>query len=192
MRARRRTAVVLSGLLLIAGCSGGGSSGETSPSDTATTNSDGTTKAGTTLTIGDPAVVSFSPAKGAASKVRLTVTSVKKGSTKDLKQFQLNPEAKASSVYYVKVALKNVGNHDIGGSPVVLYGKVSQSLVVQPVQFGSTFAKCSGGPLPKPFGHGKKAAECLVMLAPHRGTISEIQWRMDTEAPIVWTVPGKG
>jgi hypothetical protein len=192
MRAGRWTVAVLCGAMLTAACSGGDEDkGDTSASATSTTNADGTTVPGTTVQVGDPIVVAMTAKGKGASTVRLTVTAVKTGSIKDLSDFQLTPEAKSSTVYYVDVSVANLGKGDLGGTQLTLYGKVSDTLVVQPVRFGSTFAKCNDQPLPTPFGKGKKAKDCLVMLAPKHGQISQVQWRgPGDEAPISWDVAG--
>ena len=39
---------------------------------------------------------------------------------------------------------------------LALFGKVSDTLVVRPVTFGSTFAKCNYGPLPAKFGRAPR------------------------------------
>ena len=69
----------------------------------------------------------------------------------------------------------------------MLYGKVSDTLVVPPVMFGSTFAECNYQPLAKKFTKGKKAKVCMVMLAPEqghdqRGPVA----RADDAEPISW------
>ena len=75
------------------------------------------------------------------------------------------------------------------GKLVTLFGKVCDSSVVPPVMFGSTFAVCNYGPLPKKFTKGEGAKGCMVMLAPKHGKISEVQWRpVDDAEPITWTV----
>jgi hypothetical protein len=82
-----------------------------------------------------------------------------------------------------------VGHGDVGGEWLKLYGKVGDSLVVQPVVFGSTFGKCDYRPLPKPFGHGKRTTFCMAMLAPKPDEISDVEWRFaGDEAPISWTI----
>jgi hypothetical protein len=118
---------------------------------------------------------------------------VQKGSAKDLAEFDLNKAARESGVYYVRATVRNVGHGDLGGAFVKLYAKVSDTLVVQPVIFGSTFAKCNYEPLPKPFGAGKHADVCMVMLAPEHGTVSTVEWRFTGHAsdqpPISWEKP---
>jgi hypothetical protein len=81
-----------------------------------------------------------------------------------------------------------VGKGNLSGQSLTLYGKVSDELVVQPAIFGSPFAKCNWHPFPKKFTTKSATDVCLVMFAPKRGTISEIQWRGADSEPIAWTV----
>jgi hypothetical protein len=175
----------------LAGC-GGGSDDDgtpTTPTTAATTNSNGTTVAGTQMKLGKDAVVPFKADKSHKSLIRLTVTNVKKGKVKDLKQFELTDKARTSTVYYVSTHVKNLGPDSLSHGTITLYGKVTDELVVPPVVFGSTFSKCDYQPLPKKFKKGKTTKGCMVMLAPKHGKISEIQWRApDDSEPISWTL----
>ncbi len=175
----------------LSGCSSGsGDDAKPSPTtETATTGDDGTALPGTELKLGKKAVVHFKADKKHDSLIKLSVTKVKKGKVKDLRQFELNEQARKSSVYYVSTKLKNLGPDTLSGQKVTLYGKVSKDLVVPPVVFGSSFPACDYTALPKKFKKGKTARGCMVMLAPKHGKISEIQWRApDNSEPISWTV----
>jgi hypothetical protein len=176
--------LALAGAMLV-GC--GGHDGDTSePTATATTADDGTTLPGTELSLGDVALVDFAPTAKHESVLSIAVNSVKQGKIKDLSQFDLSPADKASTLYYVKAVVTNEGRADLAGEFVPLYGKVSDSLIVQPVVFGSTFKACNYQPLPKKFVKGKKVPLCVVLLVPKHGTVSAIEWRGDDEAPISW------
>ncbi len=171
----------------LASCSGDSKSDDATPTTTATTLDDGTTRPGTELALGDAAVVHYEPNAKHQAMIKLVVSKVKKGEIKDLKQFDLNESARKSNVFYVSTSVKNVGGGDLSGQPLTLYGKVSDELVVPPVVFGSTYPKCDYRPLPAKFTKDKKVNVCLVMLAPKKGTISEVQWRPAGNAePITW------
>jgi hypothetical protein len=148
------------------------------------------TAPGTSLGLDEAATVDFSSGAKRQSKIKVTVTRVQTGKVKDLREFDLDKAAKQSGVYYVRATVRNVGHGDLGGAFVKLYAKVSDTLVVQPVIFGSTFGKCDGQPLPKPFGLGKRTDVCMVMLAPRHGTVSAVEWRFDgdqaDQEPITW------
>lgn len=195
MLALKITTAAAAGALLVgalAGCSGDSSKNTdetTSPSETATTLENGTTRPGAVLAPGDVAKVRYQPNAKHNSLISLTVTKVKKGEIKDLKEFNLSEKARKSNVYYVSTKVKNIGGGDLSGQALTLYGKVSDSLVVPPVVLQSTFKKCDYRPLPQKFTNGKKVGVCLVMLAPKKGKISEIQWRAaDNAEPIIWAL----
>jgi hypothetical protein len=174
----------------LAGCSGGDDSPAPEPTSTA---AGGLTAPGTTLAVDDSATVDFVAGKKQESTARVTVTGVQEGDVKDLGGFDLDKAARTSGVFYVRATVRNSGHGDLGGAFLTLYGRVSETLVVRPVIFGSTFGKCSYQPLPKPFGAGKKADVCMVMLAPKHGSLSAIEWRFagkqSDDAPISWELP---
>jgi hypothetical protein len=176
--------------LAIAGCGGGD---ETPAPATTSETAGGITPPGTELGLDDPAVVELAAGKKQTSTVRVTVTGVQQGAAKDLAEFRLNDAERKSGVFYVRATVRNLGHHDVGGAFVTLYGRVSDSLVVRPVVFGSTFGKCNDEPLPKPFGRGKRADVCMVMLAPRHGSLSAVEWRFSgkqvDDAPISWELP---
>ena len=156
---------------LVAGCSSGGTTPKASPT-TPTTSS-----TVSPVHLGQRAVVEWRGQPGHQSRAAVTVTSVKRGSIQDLKQFKLTGPARTSSVYYVSAAVRNLGPGNLSGRRLTLYGKVSSALVVQPVRFTTAFARCDYKPLPAHFTKGKRARVCMVMLAPKHGRISSIEWR---------------
>jgi hypothetical protein len=178
--------------MLLGGCSGGDGdgSGTADSSAPATTAADGTTLPGTKLGLGESAVVRFAPDAKHDSTIDLVVDSVREGTIRDLDEFTLTAAAKSSTVYYVKLSVENLGRDDLAGEFVPVYGKVSESLVVQPVTFGATFGKCDYKPLPKKFTKGKRTSTCVVLMAPKHGTVSTIEWRgPDGVEPISWSIP---
>lgn len=148
---------------------------------------EGVTPPGTNLTLDQPAVVRFTANPRHDALIKLTVSKVERGKIKDLSQFRLRDKDRRSSVYYVSASVKNLGEGDLGGQPLTLYGKVSVNRVVPPVIFGSRFRRCDYQPLPAKFGPGKKVDMCIVMLARHHGEVSAVQWRpADNSDPITW------
>ncbi len=190
---RRSAALALVAGMTLAGCSDSDSpNGDATPSapTDATTLDDGTTAPGTQLQLRDTATVQFKANAKHDSLIALTVTSIKQGKIKDLKAFDLSKADRKSQVYYVKATVKNVGDGDLSGQPLTLYGAVSDTTVVPPVEFGSTYERCDYDPLPEKFKKPKKAKVCMVMLAPNHGMISEVQWRAaDNADPISWPSP---
>ncbi len=185
-----RDSVVSSLLTSSTTASSGSARSATAPaSDSASSTVEaGSTPPGAALQLGERAVVAYTANPAHHSLIRLTVTRVRQGKPRDLRQFQLSDSAKKSRIYYVSAAVKNVGNGNLGGQPVQLYGAVSRSLVVQPVILGSTFEPCASRSLPDPFRRGDSADVCVLLLAPHHGKITDIQWRpADDSEPISWT-----
>lgn len=196
MRALKAVTVASTAALVMAvlsSCSGGSttpSAATTTPSGTTqTTSASGTTTSGTQLKLGTKAVVRFKASKRHNSLIKLSVTRVRKGTIADLKQFELNGQTRRSTIYYVSTRLTNLGPDELSGQKITLYGQVSNKLVVPPVVLGSTFPACNYTALPKHFTKGKSARGCMVMFAPHHGTISQVQWRAANDSePISWTV----
>lgn len=175
---------------LLSGCSGddGGLAPEV-PSSVPTTDTDGSTLPGTSLALGESAVVRFKAGRQRTSLIELTVTSVKPGSRRQLVQFELPAAARHSDVFYVRVTVVNTDRSDLAGEVVTLYGMVSDSRVVPPVTFGSPFDRCEHRALPRNFTKDARTQLCMVMLAPKHGRISAIQWRGNGHVePILWAV----
>jgi hypothetical protein len=202
------SAVALTVTVTVAGCSGSASDtttpsttsessgpgaspdGNASPSETATSNVSGiaTTPSGTTLKLGQPAMLYYAPNPTHQSVIKVTVDKLQHGKLQDLRNFRLSDAARRSSVYYATARVKNTGDGDLGGQPLQLYGKVSNDLVVPPVILGATFHKCDYEPLPAPFTHGDRTTLCVLLLAPHHGKVPAVQWRpADDSKPITWT-----
>ncbi|MBA2559991.1 MAG: hypothetical protein H0V07_08905 [Propionibacteriales bacterium] len=177
---------------LIAGCDGAsvpstGATGSGITTTPSTVAANGTTRPGTVVPLGQRVLVRWRADRVHDSRVALTVTSLTRGTIKDLEQFPLNDVARSSTVYYVSVTVRNTGTGTLTGQLLTLYGKVSQNLVVRPVDFTfPVFERCRNQPLPR-FPTGAKARRCMVMLAPHHGRLTAVQWRgLPTAEPISW------
>ena len=115
---------------------------------------------------------------------------MRQGSLADLAGYQLDDATKASTPYYVSVAVKNVGSGDVGGSPIPLYLADSETppLLINSSSFNNSFKTCPSQALPASFAAGASASTCLVYLAPNHGTMSAISFRpLMKFAPILWT-----
>lgn len=185
------TAAAAAAVLLLSGCSSSQpeTDDDTSPSPTkVSTSRHGTTSPGSELDIGETAVVRYRADRRHSSRISLTVTKVREGEIKDLTRFNLDTPARRSTVYYVSARVRSTGTGDLSRQPITLYGKVSDDLVVPPVEFGTTFGRCDHEPLPEKFGNGDRARVCMVMLAPRHGKILEVHWRPGKPEPIAWKV----
>ena len=145
------------------------------------------TTAGTTLQFGEAATVAYEPNSRRSSVLSLSVSSVKTGQLKDFAAYDLDKRTKASTPYYVKVTVKNLGTGDLSRAGIPLLAVDSRNTLVQPSSFNNTFAKCSSTPLPAGFVGGKQMRGCLVYLIPDGGTLTELSFRpLQAFEPIVW------
>ncbi len=107
------------------------------------------TDQGSKLSYGDPATVIYESAQGPGTVLQLTVKSVRKGSLADFKGFILDDAYKQkASYYYANVQVKNVGEGDVGGIGVPLWGVNAANTLLPPVNFTTSFKPCPSKPLP--------------------------------------------
>jgi hypothetical protein len=175
-----------------AGSSSSDASSSASPSPSSTVPvPEGTelTEQGSKLSFGDTATVIFEPAEGRGTVLRLTVKSVKQGSLDDFKGFILDDSYKQkASYYYATVTVKNVGEGDVGGVGVPLWGVNSANTLLPAVNFTTGFKPCSSKPLPKSFPKDATLSTCLVYLSPDKGRLEAVSYRPSQEFnPITWT-----
>lgn len=202
--APRLVALVAVAGLTLAGCSSASdepsadASASDSGSPTESPTADVTVPAGVTVTaqgtdlsFGEAAVVAFEPDQKRSTLLQLSVTKAREGSLDDFKGFVLDDEYKRKANYfYVDVTVENVGEGDVGGAPVPLWGVNADNTLLPPVNFTTAFKKCPSTPLPKKFGPGEKVDTCLVYLSPDNGTLESVSFRPDQAFdPIEWTGP---
>ncbi len=205
----------LAGALVLGGCSGGsatptasGSSGTSGASSSGATSSasgsgsasagaspylpvpDGVelTPQGTQLEVGDDAVVAYRPRQGKVGALDIKVTSLEKTTfARSFKGWQLDKATRATSPYFVHVAVRNVGDADLGGKPVPLYIVDGHDTLIESSTFASSFKPCPSTPFPKKFGHGDTLKTCLVFLSPKHGDLTAVSFRPSQEFnPITW------
>ncbi len=147
------------------------------------------TDQGSKLSFGDSGTVIYEPSKGRGSVLELTVKKVQQGSLADFTGFILDDAyKKKASYFYATVTVKNVGEGDVGGVPVPLWGVNEKNVLLPAVNFTTSFKKCPSKPLPKSFGTGKSFSTCLVYLAPNKGKLEGVSYRPSQEFnPITWT-----
>jgi hypothetical protein len=147
------------------------------------------TDPGSRLKFGDVATVIYEPTTRKGSTLRLTVRGVQKGSLADFGGFILDdPYKQNANYYYARVRVTNVGEGDVGGVPVPLWGVDGQNTLLRPVTFTTPFAKCPSRPLPARFGPGAVLNTCLVYLSPDHGSLEAVSFRPNEEFdPISWS-----
>ncbi len=144
---------------------------------------------GSKLSYGDTATVIYEPSAGKGTVLQLTVKGVRKGSLADFKGFILDDSYKRkASYYYATVQVKNLGEGDVGGVAVPLWGVNKANTLLPAVNFTTSFKPCPSKPLPKKFPQGATLSTCLVYLSPDRGTLEAVSYRPSQEFnPIIWT-----
>ena len=198
----RLVALVTVAGLALGGCSSGdeeptaegspsvsGSATESPTADVSVPEGVAVTAQGTDLSFGESAVVAFEPDQKRSTLLELTVTKAREGSLDDFKGYILDDSYKRKANYfYVDVTVENVGEGDVGGAPVPLWGVNGDNTLLPPVNFTTEFKKCPSSPLPKKFKAGDKVDTCLVYLSPDKGTLESLSFRPDQAFdPIEWT-----
>lgn len=189
-------ALLAAAALMLAGCSSGGQpkaqkKPSPSPSPTSTVSVPAgvsLTDQGSKLSFGDSATVIFEADQDRGTVLKLTTKNATKGRISDLSGFALDDATRRSTPYYVHVSVSNVGQGDIGGGPVPVYGVDAHNTLLPPARFTSPFKPCPSQPLPKHFAPGDSLRTCLVFLAPSHGTMTAVSYRPDQAFnPITWT-----
>jgi hypothetical protein len=149
------------------------------------------TDQGSRLRYGASANVVFETTGNRGTVLRLTVAGVRHGRLSDFKDFILDDAyKKQASYYYARVSVRNVGQGEVGGVGVPLWGVSAQNVLLPPVNFTTTFPPCPTRQLPSTFGPGASMSTCLVLLAPDRGRLVSVSYRpSQAYNPIVWTGP---
>lgn len=198
--ARPFVGLALVSVLALSGCSGGDEdpkADETSDGTSASASDepylpvpDGVelTDQGSELDLGDKATVAYEPRQDEVAALELTVTRIDEASFKLFVGWKLSAETKKTTPYFVHVKVKNVGDTDLGGRPVPVYGVDGTNKLIEASTFASTFKPCPSEPLPKKFRTGDSVKTCLVYLAPDKGEITAAEFRPVEEFdPIIWT-----
>jgi hypothetical protein len=191
--ALRWSALLVVTALALAGC-GGAEKPTTKPSVTLPTGNVNVpagvtlTKAGTQLKFGEKATVAYEPNSERNTVLELTVASATQGTIADLGTYVLDDRTKASTPYYVNVSVKNVGDGDVGQTPIPLWAVDDANTLIQASSFTNAFARCPSTPLPTTFAPNATVTACLVYLVPDQGKLTGVSFRpLQAVAPIVWT-----
>jgi len=203
--------MLLAGVLAISACSDDGGSGAASSTAGSTASSGGAgsaggsptdgipppylpvpegivlTDQGSELGLGEPAVVAWRPRQGQVGVLKLTVRTLEHADIKALKDWQLDAAGRASSLYYVTVSVKNVGEGNLGGRRIPLYLLAGRNTLVESNAFRSRFVPCPSPALPKSFRPGAQTKACLVYLVPRHGLLHAASFRPTEDFnPITW------
>ena len=145
------------------------------------------TAEGSQLGLGDPAVVAFRPRQGQVGVLKMTVRRLQRVPIDALKEWQLDEQGRASSLFYVTVTVSNVGEQDLGGRRIPLYVLSGRNTLVQANSFTTDYKPCPSTALPDPFPTGTKTRACLLYLVPQHGTLEAASFRPTEKFdPITW------
>jgi hypothetical protein len=189
--------------------SGGGtqSSSSTAAQSSAATSTAATSSAaagggataapGASLKTGQAATVPFtttlkSGKTGPTYKLSVQVQSMDKGTLADFNGVQLDATEKASTPYYVKAKITNLGPGKIntsGSDPgIQIEGVDKTGETQQSVTFFGDFPKCDEKSAPNPLAAGSSFETCLTFLIP--GGITKVAYtgtESYIEKPVTWS-----
>lgn len=202
-------AACLAGALVLAGCSGSGSSNPGAASDPAgsgTTSSTGggststaspavvqgvrLTGDGSALKVGDTARVSWEPDQKKTGVIAVKVTKLQKVPIKAFQDWRLTGAVLKSTPYYVHASVKNLGSSNLSGVPVPLYLLDQNNTLLEASTFRARYDACPSRPFPSSFKQGRRTSVCLVYFAPRHGKLDAVSFRPTQDvAGITWRGP---
>jgi hypothetical protein len=206
--ARRRAALAgaLTAALVLTGCGGGdgGSDEGPEPSSTETADlpTDGTapdyletpegvelTEPGTELSLDEDATAAWTPRQDLVAVVDLTVTAIERASLqRDFAGYGFEGVDATSTPYFVRADVTNVGDTDLGGRQLPIYGVDDAGRLVEPSQVDRAFKPCPGSTLPAAFSPDDATKTCLVYLVARGSTLEAAMFRPpEGVAPLTWT-----
>ena len=206
-------AVVTGALLGACGSSGGSSNGGGSASTasgtaaaatasstaTATSGSTtaGVTKPGTGLSVGQTATVAYTPltssGNGKPRTLKVTVASIRTGSTADLKGVDLSGAPKNAVPIYATVTVTNLGPQsiDVDGTSDAMQGIDHGGNQQSPVSFIGDFPPCNQNSSTTAVAAGTSFHTCLTYLV--SGGITKVAYTGTddyTSSPVTWSAGG--
>jgi hypothetical protein len=190
-------ALLLSAALVLAGCSGSGSSSPQSGSSGTTSSgqSHGTgpattagssvpvpkgitvTAQGTSLKLGQAATVAWQPDQKTVGVIKMAVTRQQQVPIRTFRDFRLDRATRRSTPYFVHVTVKNLGKSNLSHVPVPLYLLDQQHTLLQASTFQARFPACPSRPLPAKFKRGSHTTVCLVYFVPKHGKLVAMSFR---------------
>jgi len=151
---------------------------ETAATTTTPTQTGGLTPIGTTLKMGEAAVIAYEDSSNhKKSNIQITPEGIEKGTLDDFKNIELDAAQKTATPFYVKLTVKNVGKGDLTGSNPGSYidGVDDRGQEQSDVIFFGNFDRCSND-RPKSLKPGETYKPCLAYLIPKGGSIVGMRW----------------
>jgi len=176
------------------GAASAGSSSATTAAAAGGSSTAGITKPGTGLSAGQTATVTYTPLTSSGSgkprTLKVTVASIRTGSTADLKGIDLSGAPKGAVPQYVTVTVTNLGplSIDVDGTSDAIQGIDHDGNQQSPVSFIGDFPPCNQNSSTTPVGDGASFHTCLTYLV--SGGITKVGWTGTddyTSSPVTWS-----
>ncbi|MFC6286750.1 hypothetical protein ACFP3Q_11090 [Nocardioides sp. GCM10027113] len=195
---RALTGAALAATLVLGACSGGGDEPEAAGPADASPSAGETylpvpeevelTAQGSELEVGDTATVAWRPDQQTVGALDVKVTRMERASFKMFVGWQITDAIRETTPFFVHAEVTNVGETDLGGRRVPLYGVDGDNRLLEASTFASSFKACAGETLPGKFRAGASTKACLVYLAPDNGDLVAASFRPTEDfVPITWT-----
>ncbi len=142
------------------------------------TESSGLTAMGTTLKVGQPAVIAYDDSSNhKKSRIQVTPQKIQKGTIDDFKNIDLEGKEKTSTPYYVTMRVKNVGKGDLSGTDPASYidGIDDRGQEQNEIIFFGNFDRCNSDKA-KSLKPGESYSSCLAYLIAGGGSIVGMRW----------------
>lgn len=154
----------------------------------------GVTKPGTGLSVGQTATVTYTPltssGNGSPRTVKITVASIRTGSSADLKGIDLSGAPKGAVPQYATVTVTNLGplSIDVDGTSNAIQGIDHGGNQQNPVSFIGDFPPCNQNSSTAPVAAGASFHTCLTYLV--SGGITKVGWTGTSDymnTPVTWS-----
>jgi hypothetical protein len=194
------SAMVITLLLAACGSSSGSSNATSSASaassagSTSSSAKSGTTAPGTGLSVGQTATVTYTPltssGNGKPRTLKITVASIRAGSSADLKAADVSGAPKGALPQYATVTVTNLGplSIDVDGTSDAIQGIDHGGNQQDPVSFIGDFPPCNENSSTAPVAAGTSFHTCLTYLV--SGGITKVGWTGTDDymsSPVTWS-----
>jgi hypothetical protein len=188
--------------LLLGACGGGGGSSSATSSSSAAGSSgaaksstkSGVASPGTGLSVGQTATVTYTPltssGNGKPRTLKITVASIRAGTSADLKALDVSGAPKGALPQYATVTVTNLGplSIDVDGTSDALQGIDHGGNQQDPVSIIGDFPPCDQNSSTAPVAAGASFHTCLTYLV--SGGITKVGWTGTddyTTSPVTWS-----
>jgi hypothetical protein len=194
------SAMVITLLIAACGSSSGSSnatsstSGASSAGSTSSSAKSGTTAPGTGLSLGQTATVTYTPltssGNGKPRTLKITVASIRNGTSADLKAADVSGAPKGALPQYATVTVTNLGplSIDVDGTSDAIQGIDHGGNQEDPVSFIGDFPPCNENSSTTPVAAGASFHTCLTYIV--SGGITKVGWTGTDDymsSPVTWS-----